>query len=289
MANRKAPLVAPSIQEVGRNSHAKSIDDFNRQMRGQDWYQQWFRQQGLNPNKVHLDQGQRKQLQQVIQQNGGVPASAFNDMEIDPAGNLNTEHGFHSQPTWLKALEIGGAGAAGGYFAAPLFAGGAAAAPGAAAGTGAGAGVGAGAGTGIGAGTTAAVTAPVLAKEGAEQVANKSGLFSGLGKALSGDWGKMLTTGGLGLIEGLMQPKPQVRKGFKGDVDPSKLLSESNARLNDVFGGALKNAQAPVDFSNVRAQTPPGLSGVDPGMSNSVRPGMGDMDEMMKYLGMLKR
>lgn len=101
------PLNMPTAQSVHGNSHAQSIDDFNRQMRSQPWYQQWFQRQGLDPNHVQLSGDQRKQLQQLVLQNGGVPPDAFNDMKIDPAGNLNTEHGFASQPTWLKALEIG--------------------------------------------------------------------------------------------------------------------------------------------------------------------------------------
>ena len=108
----------PTAQSVGGNSHANLIDAFNLQLRQQPWYQDWFRAQGLNPNQVHLSKGQRQQLEQLIVQRAGVPADAFNDMMIDPAGNLNTEHGFASQPTWLKALEIGGAAAAG-AFAAP--------------------------------------------------------------------------------------------------------------------------------------------------------------------------
>lgn len=108
-------------------------------MRAQPWYQDWFRSQHLDPNHVHLSGDQRQQLQQLILQRGGVPQDSFNDMKIDPAGNLNTEHGFASQPTWLKALEIGApiAGAdflSGGALHAPIQAalmGGGGAAPGA--------------------------------------------------------------------------------------------------------------------------------------------------------------
>lgn len=111
------PLNMPTQKSVGHNSHAASINDFNLQMRQQPWYQDFFTQRHLDPNKVHLSQGQRKELQDLILQRGGVPANAFNDMKIDPAGNLNTEHGFASQPTWLKALEIAAAGGAAAYFA----------------------------------------------------------------------------------------------------------------------------------------------------------------------------
>ncbi len=125
---------------------------------------------------------------------------------------------------------------------------------------------------------------------GGSQIAPKVGAVSklgSLGKFFSGDMGKLLTTGGLGLAEGLLGPKQQVRKGYSGNVDPQKLLSESNDRLNNVFGGALKRSQTAPDFSNVRAQTPQGLTGVDPGMGSG-QPGMHpDMAEMLKHLGML--
>lgn len=123
MATLGDRISMPTAQSVGGNSHASSINAFNLQMRNQPWYQDWFRSQGLDPNRVKLSKSQRAELQQVIIRQGGVPADAFNDMKIDPAGNLNTEHGFASQPTWLKALEIGGAAAAGGYFLAPALTG----------------------------------------------------------------------------------------------------------------------------------------------------------------------
>lgn len=111
-------LNMPTQKSVGHDSHAATINDFNLHMRQQPWYQEWFRQQGLDPNHVQLSQAQRHGLQQLILQKGGVPPDAFNNMKIDPAGNLNTEHGFASQPTWLKGIEIAGAGV-GAAFAAP--------------------------------------------------------------------------------------------------------------------------------------------------------------------------
>ncbi len=111
--NTRSTIPIPTQKSVGHDSHAQSIDDYNRSIRSQPWYQQWFAERGLNPNKVHLSDQQRHELEQVVIANTGAPKDAFNDMNIDPAGNLNTEHGFHSQPTWLKALEVAAPIAAG--------------------------------------------------------------------------------------------------------------------------------------------------------------------------------
>lgn len=113
MANLGTLMAPPTPATVGRNSHAASINDFNLQLKQQPWYQQFIAQAGFTGRPVQLNKQQRAQLEQLIIQRGGVPPDAFNDMQIDPAGNLNTEHGFASQPTFLKALEIGGAAAAG--------------------------------------------------------------------------------------------------------------------------------------------------------------------------------
>lgn len=101
-----------SLLGLSDKSPKDVINDYNRQMRSQPWYQDWFAQRGLNPNSVKLTKDQRKELESQIVAHG-APAAMFNDLMIDPAGNLNHEHGFASQPTWLKALEIGGAAAVG--------------------------------------------------------------------------------------------------------------------------------------------------------------------------------
>lgn len=113
-------MAVPTAQSVGGDSHASSINAFNLQLRSQPWYQAWFRQQGLDPNRVQLSKGQRQQLEDVLAQHG-MPLT--DGMNLDPAGNLNTPHGFQSQPTWLKTLEIAAPIAVGGYFAAPAIAG----------------------------------------------------------------------------------------------------------------------------------------------------------------------
>ena len=95
-----------------------AINQFNLEMRGQQWYQDYFTQRGLDANKVKLSKQQREELEALAIANG-APKDAFDDMMIDPAGNLNTEHGFASLPTWAK-IAIGAGAAAGAYFAAPV-------------------------------------------------------------------------------------------------------------------------------------------------------------------------
>jgi hypothetical protein len=107
-----------TLRRIDDNMGDEEINQFNLHIRQQPWYQDWFRAQGLNPDKVKLSKQQRAQLEQLVIQNAGVNPDAFNDMMIDPAGNLNSEHGFASLPTWAK-VAIGAAAAGGGYLAAP--------------------------------------------------------------------------------------------------------------------------------------------------------------------------
>lgn len=156
----------------------EDINAFNLNMKSQPWYQDWMRSQGINPGRVKLSKEQRKQLEQVVLAHG-APVTLFNDMMIDPAGNLNTEHGFASQPTWLKAIEIGGAGAIGGYLAAPLF-GGTTAATGVA-----------GAGTNI-----ASMTIPELGLEAIPSILGAGGTSAALAPAVVAGGGTLGKIGG---------------------------------------------------------------------------------------------
>lgn len=94
------------------------LDQFNRTLRSLPWYQTFFAQRGLNPNRVQLSDQQRRDLAGVAAQNG-VPVSAR--MTFDKAGNLNQQGGFAGQPTWLKGVEVAAPIAVGGYFAAPAI------------------------------------------------------------------------------------------------------------------------------------------------------------------------
>lgn len=103
-----------------------AINDYNIQLHSQPWYQEYLASIGQTPKQggwgVKLSKDQRQSLERLILQHGG-PRELFQDNMIDPAGNFNTEHGFASQPTWLKALEIGGAAGAGAFFGGPAIAG----------------------------------------------------------------------------------------------------------------------------------------------------------------------
>ena len=95
-----------------------SINEFNARIRETPWYQEWFAQRGLNPNQVKLNEQQRNELKQLIQQQTGFQMPK--DMKIDPAGNLNEKGGWAGLPTGVKIAIIAGAtiataGAAGAF------------------------------------------------------------------------------------------------------------------------------------------------------------------------------
>lgn len=247
-----ANLRAPTQKSVGHDSHASSINDFNGQMRAQPWYQDWFRQNGLDPNHVQLSHEQRNALQQLVIQKGGVPPDAFNDMKIDPAGNLNTEHGFASQPTWLKGIEIGAPiaaatiasgglssvgipglfGSATPEIAAPAIAGSAAPAA-------------AGAGGGVMAGVA-----------GAGAGASK-GIMGKLGSMFGGpDIGKLLTTGGLGLLEGALAPKQFQPHQALPQGTAADMLKQSNSDTQGLFDSLKSQLGPSVNYHPVTPQTP---------------------------------
>lgn len=84
-----AAATATPAQVPGRSASGMTVDDFNRYIRSQQWYQDWFRQRGLDPNHVKLDGGQRNQLQNELMAHGlNLPSG----MKIDEAGNLNQKN-----------------------------------------------------------------------------------------------------------------------------------------------------------------------------------------------------
>lgn len=101
-------------------SDEQAQNDLNIKLKQQPWYQAFLAQIGQNPQRVQLSGDQRKALQALAAQNG---ITLPKGVQFDPSGNVNEQHGFAGQPGWAKALEIGGALAAGGYLAAPLLAG----------------------------------------------------------------------------------------------------------------------------------------------------------------------
>ena len=169
-----------------------SINAFNEKIRGTEWYQAWFAQRGLNPNQVKLNDQQRAELQNLIQQKAGFQFPK--DMQIDPAGNLNEKGGWAGLPTGVKIAIIAGAtiataGAAG------AFAGGAGAVSGAS-----------------GAGSTAIGTgmgiAPSLAGSTAAGIGSMgagAGIAAGTGAAAAGTGGSFLSAlgGSKGVMSGI--------------------------------------------------------------------------------------
>lgn len=131
-----------------RKTGEDQLNEFNIVLRSQPWYQEWFAQRGLNPNKVKLSRGQQAELENLMARNG---MRVQGGMHIDQAGNLNQKNRL------VRNTAIAAGIAAGGYFAAPAIAsamGGASIGGGATAGVGAG--VGAGGGTAAAAGGTMA-------------------------------------------------------------------------------------------------------------------------------------
>jgi hypothetical protein len=139
-----------------------SINTFNATIRNTDWYQDWFAQRGLNPNKVQLTKDQRNELKAIVEQNTGFQFPG--DMKIDPAGNLNEKGGWAGLPKGVKLAIIAGAAVASGGVLGAF---------GGAAGGGAGA-------SGTGAGLTAAAGAPTAASTGMG-LGMGSGGFLGMG------------------------------------------------------------------------------------------------------------
>ena len=81
------------------------LNQINLQMRQQPWYQQWFAANGLNPNRVKLNDRQRQELTALAGRNG---MRLGDRMKVDEAGNINQRGGFAGMPTWAK-VAIGAA------------------------------------------------------------------------------------------------------------------------------------------------------------------------------------
>lgn len=152
-----------------------SINAFNLKIRLTDWYQDWFRSKGLNPNMVKLNDQQREELKRLVEAKSGFVFPK--DMKIDPAGNLNEKGGWAGLPTGVKIAIIAGATVATAG-AAGAFAGGG--------------GIGAG---GLGSGATAAGN---FAAQGASPLLGGGSLAAGGGAAAATGGGA--AAGGAGLF-----------------------------------------------------------------------------------------
>ena len=91
-------------------SDKNARNQLNATLWAQPWYQEWFASKGINKGgKVNLSDQERKELQQLVVQNGFLDPS---DGHIDPAGNVSDFHGWKGLPTAAKIAIIGGAAAA---------------------------------------------------------------------------------------------------------------------------------------------------------------------------------
>jgi hypothetical protein len=108
------------------------IDQANRWMRVQPWYQQLLQAWGQNPNAVHLNDAQQQQLLTEARARG---VGISDRHEIDPAGNINPKG--HKLRNTLIVAGIAGAALTAGAAAGAFGAGGASAGGASAAGAGA--------------------------------------------------------------------------------------------------------------------------------------------------------
>lgn len=77
----------------------QDLNQLNTTLKQQPWYQQFFKERGLDMNRVHLNNQQKDALTNLAGQNG----FALGDrMKFDEAGNMNQKGGFAGMPTWAK-------------------------------------------------------------------------------------------------------------------------------------------------------------------------------------------
>jgi len=200
-----------------------SINQFNLQIRQQPWYQDWFRQRGLDPNRVQLDDRQREELKQLVEAQSGFKLPG--DMKIDPAGNLNEKGGWAGLPTGVKIAIIAGATVATAG-AAGAFGGGAGAASAAGGGGGAAAG---GTGTAIGTGLGMAPSLAGSTAVGAGSAAAGAGAFGAGGSSLLGTLGTAAQMGGR-LASGAAAQRSEDR-GAQAEYDLFRVPTQNTQAL----------------------------------------------------------
>lgn len=87
------------MQTATQQTSEADLNKLNGAMRAMPWYQQFFKERGLDPNKVKLSSQQREALSGLAAQNGYQLGSR---MKFDEAGNINQNGGFAGMPTWAK-------------------------------------------------------------------------------------------------------------------------------------------------------------------------------------------
>lgn len=234
----------------------RELDAFNDQLRANPEYRSFLASIGVNPDAaVHLSGQQRSSVEGWLRQRVPELAGKF---QIDPAGNVNTDHGMSTAWTnpWFRAGLIGAA-AAGTMGAAGVF-GGAAGGAGAAGG-GAAAAAGGAAASGVGAGTGAALAAGA-----------GGGLWGSIGRFAGSAAGQQLIGAAGQIINGRVQAgandraaEAQERSAREAldfekkvyddevrDFEPYKAAGASSiARLSDMAG----QSRAPVTADSLMA------------------------------------
>jgi hypothetical protein len=92
-----------------QGSSKDELNQLNLEMRTSPWYQEWFASQGLNPDKVKLNDQQRSSLMDLAMKQG---YELGDRMKIDEAGNFNQKGGWAGMHPALKAAIGGGVTAA---------------------------------------------------------------------------------------------------------------------------------------------------------------------------------
>lgn len=88
------------MPQTAPRDNGRTLDAFNDQLRASSAWQTWMRARfgtdpdGATKRAVRLSDRQRKELRQYLAQNG---VTLPDGMEVDPAGNVNQNHGFGKQ------------------------------------------------------------------------------------------------------------------------------------------------------------------------------------------------
>ena len=201
-------------------NEGQSLNQFNDQLRAHPEYQAFLRSIGANPNgALRLSGAQRSQAERFVR-------SKFPDLpgkfQIDPAGNVNTDHGLStawSNPYFryplLAAGALGTAGALGAF-------GGAAGAAGTGGGAGAGAGAGAAGGVSAGVGALGGAGMPGGALYGAAPPSARGGLGGIFSKLGGGVTDALFSKQGAGALAAMIPALMAMKGGpFGGGPDPN--------------------------------------------------------------------
>lgn len=246
----------------------EDLNKINTTLKSQPWYQQFFKDRGIDPTRVKLSGTQRQALTGIAAQNG----YALGDrMKFDEAGNMNQSGGFAGMPTWAKiaiaaapVVATAGFGAAGmGPMAGMMGAGGGGgAALGGSAATGltsgmagaapsiAGATTLAGGASLAGGGAAAAASAPSLMSRIASM--GKNPLISGAGRMISQAGQASATNRGVQMDATMEHDRLQL------DADRDRRNAETDAMRKSLYGQIAAGYQPSTRPNGVSSRNPVG-------------------------------